>query len=128
MIPFDTNFTTSETMFTPQFTVSQVDFSAEFTTDTDFTTEFVSSDISFSTEFGTDTVSFNSDFGAVKVITDAEVYDGSYDVIPDFTKQTLSTKDKLLIADVTVEKIPLWVVENVSGGNTVIIGGEFDNG
>lgn len=49
-------------------------------------------------------------------------YSGPYDVIPDFTVQTLQTENKMLTGNVTVQMIPVHSVTNLSGGKTVTIG------
>ncbi len=49
-------------------------------------------------------------------------YDGEYSVTPRFYEQTLETREKLMIDDVTVEIIPAHEVTNPSGGLTVTIG------
>ena len=49
-------------------------------------------------------------------------YDGPYEVTPRFHEQTLETKEKLMIDDVTVEVIPAHEVTNPAGGLTVTIG------
>lgn len=54
---------------------------------------------------------------------DYEVYEGEYSVTPSVERQTLDTSNKLLQADVTVEKIPYAEVTNNSGGTTATIGG-----
>ena len=51
------------------------------------------------------------------------VYNGPYNVIPDFSVQRLPTANKKCAADVTVQKIPVETTSNASGGNTVWIGG-----
>lgn len=53
---------------------------------------------------------------------DYEVYKGSYQVTPMVSSQTLDTSNKLLQADVVVEKIPYAEVSNNSGGKTASIG------
>lgn len=53
----------------------------------------------------------------------ADVYMGPYTVTPEaFNSQTLSTRNKLMIDDVTVEEIPYREEDNASGGKTVYIG------
>ena len=52
-----------------------------------------------------------------------ERYDGPYDVIPNFNLQTLLTKNKFMSQHVRVEKIPVYKADNLSGGYTVVIGG-----
>ena len=54
---------------------------------------------------------------------DVQEYKGSYEVTPTFEKQTLLTARKTMRNDVIVNEIPITIVENSSGGNTVIIGG-----
>ena len=53
---------------------------------------------------------------------DFEVYEGSYRVTPAVSSQTLDTSNKLMQADVIVEKIPYAEVSNNSGGKTASIG------
>lgn len=55
-----------------------------------------------------------------------EPYDGPYTVTPDFEKQELATKDRLLKDNVTVDPIAVARVENPSGGKTIFIGGIFN--
>lgn len=58
-----------------------------------------------------------------RVIVDPyEEYEGPYNVVPRFREQTLETKNKTMIDDVTVETIPVYRTINPSGGNTVSIG------
>lgn len=65
---------------------------------------------------------FNTDFGEVFFIQTGDVYDGAYTVTPRVYEQTLATKDKVMLDDVTVEVIPLSKVINFSNGYTVTIG------
>jgi hypothetical protein len=53
-----------------------------------------------------------------------EKYQGDYEVTPKVEAQTLPTKDKVLIDDMTIKAIPFYNVSNTSGGNTVYIGSE----
>lgn len=53
-----------------------------------------------------------------------EVYDGSYEVTPKVTEQSMHTKDKLMAEDVKIKSIPFFSVSNETGGNTVYIGKE----
>lgn len=56
-------------------------------------------------------------------IAPADIYTGPYTVTPEaFNSQTLSTRNKLMIDDVTVEEIPYREEDNASGGKTVYIG------
>jgi len=50
------------------------------------------------------------------------VYDGVYSVTPAAEAQTLATAQKLMDADLTVEKIPYSEVTNTAGGTTASIG------
>lgn len=51
-----------------------------------------------------------------------ETYKGKYQVVPSVLEQTLETKNKYLIDNVTMSQIPYYTVSNESGGNTVTIG------
>lgn len=53
-----------------------------------------------------------------------EEYKGAYEVTPKVEAQTLPTKDKMLIDDMTIKAIPIFKVSNTTGGNTVFIGNE----
>ena len=53
-----------------------------------------------------------------------EEYKGAYEVTPKVEGQTMPTKDKVLIDDMTIKAIPFYKVSNTSGGNTVFIGNE----
>lgn len=53
-----------------------------------------------------------------------EKYQGDYVVTPKVNAQTMPTKDKLLIEDMTIKAIPIFKVSNTTGGNTVFIGNE----
>jgi len=54
---------------------------------------------------------------------DIPSYSGPYEVKPALESQTLETEGLLMRQDVTVEQIPIYIVSNNSGGDTVIIGG-----
>ena len=49
-------------------------------------------------------------------------YTGAYEVIPKTEAQTLQTKDKKMVDDVSVHAIPYYEVGNDADGTTVIIG------
>lgn len=49
-------------------------------------------------------------------------YEGAYVITPELIAQTLETRLKSMLDDVTVEEIPIDTVTNAAGGNTVIIG------
>ena len=51
----------------------------------------------------------------------ADEYHGSYEVTPSNSEQTLQTKDKILLNNVTVHKTPYYEVSNIYGGKTVTI-------
>lgn len=51
-----------------------------------------------------------------------EVYNGSYNIIPSASVQTLNTKNKILLKNMTVEGIPIEYSENDGGGITITIG------
>ena len=50
-------------------------------------------------------------------------YEGEYEITPRAYDQTLDTKDKTLLQDMTVFKIPFSETINLSGGYTANIGG-----
>ena len=55
-------------------------------------------------------------------IYQAPVYNGEYNIIPKaYDEQVLQTKEKTLLENVTVQKVPYYEVSNSSGGNTVNI-------
>jgi hypothetical protein len=56
-------------------------------------------------------------------VAEVPKYEGTYSVTPSTTEDiTLATKQKLLTADVVVEKILYAEVSNNSGGTTATIG------
>ena len=75
-----------------------------------------------STKFIQTKCTFNTNFGEIFQIRTDDKYEGDYNVIPRVYQQTLETKDKLMLDDVTVEIIPLSRVINLSNGYTVTIG------
>ena len=56
----------------------------------------------------------------------ARPYEGPYHVTPKVDAQTLPTAEKLMREDVTINKIPYFVVGNTAGGDTVYIAKEVD--
>lgn len=52
-----------------------------------------------------------------------ETYDGTYEVTPTFSRQTLNTHNKLMTDDLTVRAIEVSRTSNPQGGNTIFIGG-----
>ena len=57
-------------------------------------------------------------------IVDAPVYEGEYVVTPKAEAQTLETAERMMEDNVVVLEIPYAEVSNLSGGYTVIIGGD----
>lgn len=75
--------------------------------------------------FGNSIQTLDMSFREVQHITEyvgGELYQGEYEVKPKLTEQTLPTSQKVMLNDVTIQKIPVTRVSNTSGGNTVIIG------
>lgn len=55
---------------------------------------------------------------------DMPTFDGSYTIVPMIGAETqMNTAQTYLDRNITVERIPVYVTQNDSGGNTVIIGG-----
>lgn len=52
---------------------------------------------------------------------DFPTYHGPYEVTPTMEKQILGTKQKALLDNITVNKIPIYETSNLSGGTTVYI-------
>lgn len=69
------------------------------------------------------------DFGSIMVVTHtigkADEYTGSYNITPDIDKQVMSTKNKMMVDDVTINGIPYFETSNDAGGNTIYIGKEI---
>lgn len=53
----------------------------------------------------------------------ADYYDGTYDVTPLITAQTLPTRSKTMRDDVRIDMIPTREIPNAAGGVTFIVGG-----
>lgn len=72
----------------------------------------------------------NGEFGVFTVTKEMvyPFYRGETEVIPSFESQTLETKNKTLATDIEVHPIQVSVTSNLSGGNTVYIGGEIQYG
>ena len=92
-----------------------------------FEPEFDLDDMSFDPEFDLNDISFEPEFD-VTVNTQGDVvpYTGDYIVDPDFATQTLGTKEKYMLDDVTVNPIEIARVSNPAGGRTIYIGGEIN--
>lgn len=59
----------------------------------------------------------------------APVYEGEYNVIPKaYEEQVLQTKEKTLLENVTVQKVPFYEISNAGGGTTVYIAEETKGG
>ena len=58
----------------------------------------------------------------IKDMPAGEFYDGIYTVTPSSSKQVIDTTNKLLKADLVVEKIPYREVVDKNGGKAIIIG------
>ena len=69
---------------------------------------------------------FNPSFGEVQIVNISKTnppYEGNYTVTPSTENEiTLETAQKLMLADVKVEKIPYAEVSNNKGGKTATIG------
>ena len=65
------------------------------------------------------------DFGSLSISGRChhETYDGTYEVTPTFSRQTLNTHNKLMTDDFTVRAIEVSRISNPQGGNTIFIGG-----
>lgn len=53
-------------------------------------------------------------------------YNGKYAVIPTVEGETLQTKRKYMVENLTVHAIPYFEVGNLTGGTTVYIAGEIN--
>lgn len=70
---------------------------------------------------------FSPRFGEINTVTKyigGEAYEGNYVVVPKVEAQTMATKNKVMVDDVTIKSIPFFNVSNTSGGQTVFIGNE----
>lgn len=68
---------------------------------------------------------FAMNVGKAKLVyVGGDLYDGEYEVTPSTVqKQVLKTAQKIMSKNVTVHKIPYSQTSNLSGGDTVYIGG-----
>lgn len=57
---------------------------------------------------------------------DGKEYEGSYEITPKISSQTLQTKGRVMAKDMQVKEIPYFEVSNISNGNTVYIGKELE--
>ncbi len=81
-----------------------------------FDCEMSESDTTFDVSFDESVV--------IEQYTNADPYDGDYEVTPRIAAQTLPTAGKLMAQDVTVREIPRYDVSNTSGGTTIFIANE----
>lgn len=82
--------------------------------------------IHFHVQFRENSSRFKVDFGTLTILPHAELYTGSYEIIPQVDLQTLPTGEKFLKHDMTVTAIPYFDVGNMAGGSTVYIGSEVE--
>ena len=81
----------------------------------------------FKVTFAADGGSMAVTFGQAQPVPEfvgGEIYDGPYQVTPKVTAQTIPTKDRVLLEDVTILEVPVYRVSNNSGGTTVYIAKE----
>ncbi|MBP5462745.1 MAG: hypothetical protein J6Y20_11585 [Lachnospiraceae bacterium] len=71
-------------------------------------------------------ISEDGECGIYSEASARESFSGPYNVMPGFEDQTLKTRDKLMLDDVTVNAITVSSVSNPAGGQTVYIGGLID--
>lgn len=79
----------------------------------------------FFTNFGESQQSFSANFGEIQKVTEdspLEPYDGEYEVTPSKSDQILATKNKSMIMDLTVKRVPFYETSNTQGGTTIYIG------
>lgn len=62
----------------------------------------------------------------VTLAGDQTPYTGDYEITPEIEGQTLSTTNRLMMQDMTINPIPYYDVGNLAGGSTVYIGKELD--
>ena len=65
------------------------------------------------------------DFGSLSIVGRChhETYDGTYEVTPTFSRQTLNTYNKLMTDDLTVRHIEVSRTSNTQGAKTISIEG-----
>ena len=101
--------------------------SAMATSQSVFNIEMEAAGATFAASISSNSKTFDAEQDNIVVITDViggEVYAGAYDVTPRTASQTLQTKDKLLLDDVTVSSIPYYETSNTAGGKTAYIGSD----
>lgn len=98
-------------------------------TDQRIEVQFIQKKHNFPIEFKSIDRRFELGFGVVSLVTarpGVNYYEGSYKAVPQVTAQTLETKQKFLINDITICEIPYFDVTNTAGGSTVYIGKECE--
>lgn len=92
-----------------------------------FDVRFNQTDQKLRISFESDNSAFNPKFKNFQQITayvGGGPYTGEYTVTPKVEAQTMPTKEKVMLDDVTIRAIPYFDVSNTSGGRTVYIGNE----
>lgn len=114
---FDVRFTELNQKFDVKFTESDQSFNVRFAeSDQAFDIRFAETDQNFDAGF--------SNFVLVEHNTACEPYLGDYSITPKVSDQKVPVKNKMMVKDLTVEKIPYFEVSNTSGGVTATIGSE----
>ena len=70
---------------------------------------------------------FTAKLGQIQTVTEyigGEKYEGEYVVTPKVEAQSMATKGKVMVNDITIKSIPFFNVSNTVGGSTVYIGSE----
>lgn len=77
----------------------------------------------FEVEFNVSNQKIEPSFGKIQTATKlvGDPYKGEYEITPKVTEQTMPTKEKIMLADVTVKAIPSYNVSNTAGGTTFYI-------
>ncbi len=65
---------------------------------------------------------FHVCFGQGIAFANYPEYDGEYELTPEVTPQTLSTRDTYLTQDILLREIPYYEVSNDQNGVTAVIG------
>lgn len=91
--------------------------------DTKLEARFIQTNCPFKIDFNTIDASFETELNEkICVGANYDYYTGDYFVIPRVYQQFLNTKEKVMSEKVTVDVIPLAVVQNPSNGYTATIG------
>lgn len=87
--------------------------------------DFKVKDMHLEADFSGTSKAMGAKFGQLQRVTEyvgGEAYNGEYTVTPRVEAQTLPTKEKVMLEDVTIRAIPYAEVTNNSNGKTVTIG------